>query len=865
MIRIPIVPITFIATFIAMIAISCLPPPDAGQGLEPKEITGIAGSISYVTITGFIGGDILASPGRSIIPSAATVEYTITPTLPEGITFNKNTGEISGTPAGESDSVSYVVTASGTGDYKGNVDSDLFRLSIGPALSDPTNISRNSLVEYTNIVGVVGKAMTVSQSKSIVPSVATLQYTVTPELPVGLMLNPDTGEISGTPTETVATEYTVVATATGDYMGSITSRFAIAVLDDKNINGFIVSYPDILGTTNTSLLEIPTTTIPPNVDVEYSLEPVILPDGLKFDSATGRISGIPVTMSPSSSYIVRISGTDEYTGMIVSNSFDLAIEVSMSDPQAIDISDHGISYESFSSDFGRNVSLTPTSDLPPEANVVYSLSSRILPDGLRFNSGTGRISGIPRETFAPTPYRVKVTGIGAYTGVVESNLFIIVIGRILVDGTLSYSDFEDSSGDPVILFPTLTTDSTEAEFSYSVTSGSLPHGVTINAHGGIVGVSTEAGIFDLQITATAEGNHKGTIVSDPFTITLTRLSISGPMRYPFSYPSVVVGVKDTLVNVPLSQVAITPSKATVQYEEQSKLPDGLSVDPETGAIVGTPTETTDQAGINSQTKAVGTGRYGGTVYSNEFRIKIVEDSIEISGPTRYPFRYTSSTSGVVGTPISIPLSQNDITPSEATVRYEEQSRLPEGLFVNPETGAIEGIPSKATTGVDGLNCQTKVYGTGAYRATLFSNEFRIKISGDVIQLAGTIDYYFDDVSPVRNSRKNVLSFNRSNSPLSFESTTTDALSMAVDLGSIRYTIEGTNAEGVVTGFPEIGSMHYRDVSFNQNTGEISRSAYYRIRVTDQYVYDTFLITATGIGAYTGTITRIITLERPNYY
>lgn len=76
MIRIPIVPITFIATFIAMIAISCLPPPDAGQGLEPKEITGIAGSISYVTITGFIGGDILASPGRSIIPSAATVEYT---------------------------------------------------------------------------------------------------------------------------------------------------------------------------------------------------------------------------------------------------------------------------------------------------------------------------------------------------------------------------------------------------------------------------------------------------------------------------------------------------------------------------------------------------------------------------------------------------------------------------------------------------------------------------------------------------------------------------------------------------------------------------------------------------------------------
>ena len=75
-----------------------------------------------------------------------------------------------------------------------------------------------------------GNAIT-AVTPTIVPQDATAEYTVSPQLPAGLELDPKSGTISGTPTDIYAAEalYTVTATGTEGYTSSATAAITIAV------------------------------------------------------------------------------------------------------------------------------------------------------------------------------------------------------------------------------------------------------------------------------------------------------------------------------------------------------------------------------------------------------------------------------------------------------------------------------------------------------------------------------------------------------------------------------------------------------------------------------------------------------------
>ena len=87
-------------------------------------------------------------------------------------------------------------------------------------------------VSYAAISANIDVAITsVSPSFTIaLPDGATAEYTVAPALPVGLKLDPDTGEITGTPSAgQVATEHTVTLTLTGNYSGTATALITVTV------------------------------------------------------------------------------------------------------------------------------------------------------------------------------------------------------------------------------------------------------------------------------------------------------------------------------------------------------------------------------------------------------------------------------------------------------------------------------------------------------------------------------------------------------------------------------------------------------------------------------------------------------------
>ncbi len=849
----PILLLTSLISLIAFIAFSCAPSANIGGKRE-----GIAGSISYVDILGAVESPISPIPTNGIIPSAAAVEYSIVPELPAGLMLIKKTGVIEGTPRTVSPSKSYVVTASGIDNYMGEIDSDPFSITIGPALSDQTDISSNSSIRYENTTGTARTDLTISPSKNIVPSTAAdtdnVKYSIEPTtLPGGLNFDSRTGVIDGIPLAVfAATDFVVTVTATAPYTGSVESNsFTIVIVDEKSISGSALNYSDITGTTETSLSIEPISNIPSDADVTYSIDPLVLPDGLRLIES-GVIEGTPRTAFLQTTFQVTATatGTNGYTGAVTSTPFKIAI----SNSQAIDISEYSIAYDPSNTRAGTLLELAPTSNtIPMGAGVTYSIKKPVpLPDGVMITEA-GVISVSENTAFVETTFQVTATGTGDYAGIVESNEFNIEVRRIPTTGTLLYASSDGSPGDPISLFPTLVIDPDTATVTYSISSDdSLPNGLSLASNTGRITGSVNAPVnVTLEVTATANGIYSGTVVSSEFTIDVQ--AVGGSYAYPSTSSTLIEGNVDQYIRIPISRNSITPSGVAVRYEKQSNLPEGLSVNEKTGAIEGTPTEATT-GNEGRRTRAVGTGVYTGTVFSEIFHIKI--NGIGIGGSVGYR---VYNFPGAIDSPFRSDLI-SFIEPAGATVRYERFRSLPEGLEVDPITGSIVGEPTE----LGSSNYQMKAVGIGKYQGIVYSDEFLITIT-EPVPLTGGLSYptNYDNLErPFYSPR-----FRFTNNTKSVEPNLTGNLADAAAAGAIRYTIAGTSAGTSSDWVAALGAWPYEDIAiypYNGNMYRINNQNFNRNLNADENFYHIFEITATGTGKYVGSKTTTLKIVIPAY-
>ncbi len=716
-----ILPLASIISLIVFIALSCAPSVNG----EPE---GIAGSISYENINGSVNSSISAIPSSNIIPPAANVAYSIDPELPAGLTLDPSTGEIDGTPEAESASTSYVVTASGTGNYTGKIDSDPFSISIGARLSNPMDISSNSSIGYENITGTVGTDLTISPSKSIVPSDAIVTYSIEPTtLPDGLNFNPETGGIAGKPlAESAPTDYMVTVTATAPYTGSVSSNsFTIVIVGEQSISGSTLNYSDITGTTEILLSITPTSSIPEDATVAYTVDPAFLPDGLILNPDSGVISGIPSTVFSQTTFQVTATATAPYTGMVESNEFTIAVKMPITG---------SVSYEAITGPAGSGFSASPsTSFVPDTATVEYSIVPE-LPEGLSFESRTGEIAGNPRAVSASTRYVVSASGTGNYTGKIDSDPFTIEVTeamKTLITGMLTYANSSTDASERISISPTDTFPE-DAAVTYSLVPTTLPENVMFNSGTGVIeGTSNQAfasTAFRVTATATETGIYAGTVQSDPFTIEVTKISITtGTLSYGNSLTNVGIflSLEPTL--------STDQAAATFTYSISSgSLPDWLTLYPATGIIEGIPNQAFASTAFQVTATATETGIYVGTVESDPFTIEVTP--ISIMGTLSY-----DDFSGVIGistTTVSLAPTTDTISPAEAVSSFTyavTSGSLPSELTFDPNNGTISGTLNEAVNVV----LQITATAGGIYEGNAVSNEFNIVITE---QLMGTISY-----------------------------------------------------------------------------------------------------------------------------
>lgn len=123
------------------------------------------------------------------------------------------------------------------------------------------------------LTGQVGSLLTPSPAITPTGTVGTVTYTVTAgTLPAGLSLDPATGVISGTPTETSTSSVTITATGahSGSATGSVTFNIAVAPLAwvDESIAGSAsvgAPYTDALSTSGAAAFAVTSGSLPPGL------------------------------------------------------------------------------------------------------------------------------------------------------------------------------------------------------------------------------------------------------------------------------------------------------------------------------------------------------------------------------------------------------------------------------------------------------------------------------------------------------------------------------------------------------------------------------------------------------------------------
>jgi V8-like Glu-specific endopeptidase len=178
----------------------------------------LSNSIQSVTV----GNSILIVNATNSGGAINANGYSISPVLPSGLSFNVNTGSISGAPSQLQTAQTYSVTATG---IAGNSIAT-FTLSVIAPVAAPSISLSNTVQSVT-----VGNAILMASTTNSGGTINSNGYSISPALPTGLSFNSSSGAISGTPTTVqVQTSYTVLATGVG---GTSSAVFTLTVVDNK--------------------------------------------------------------------------------------------------------------------------------------------------------------------------------------------------------------------------------------------------------------------------------------------------------------------------------------------------------------------------------------------------------------------------------------------------------------------------------------------------------------------------------------------------------------------------------------------------------------------------------------------------------
>nr|WP_308683760.1 putative Ig domain-containing protein [Xanthomonas arboricola] len=539
--------------------------------VEPNETfsVGLSGasnaSIARATGTGtIVNDDVVVTVGPASLPAATagsaysqnlsasggTAPYTFAITagaLPAGLTLSA-AGVLSGTPTA-SGSFNFTATATDSG---GSPTSGARAYTLTVAVAT-TTFPATSLP-----AGTAGQAYS-SALNPATGGVAPYTYAVTAgALPAGITLNGSSGALTGTPGSVGSFSFSVTATdSTTGTPSQATRSYTLTIAAPP-----IVVAPSALpaatrGTAYSQTLSASGGTAP----YTYALASGTLPAGITLAS-NGTLSG---TATVEGSFNVTVTATD--AGSFTGNQ---AYTLTVAGPNLVlpaSTLPAGTAGQAYSA------AITPATG--GTAPYSYALTGGVLPAGVVVDVATGALSGT--STVAGTfNFTLTVSDSTPSPAAQASRSYTLTITApvvVIAPTTLPAATRGTAYSQ------TLSASGGTAPYTYTVSAGSLPAGITLASNGTLSGTATVEGSFNVTVTAT-----------DANTFTATQayaLTVAGPnLALPAStLPAGTAGQAYS--------AAITPATGgTAPYRyalTAGALPNGVVVDAATGRLSGTPT------------------------------------------------------------------------------------------------------------------------------------------------------------------------------------------------------------------------------------------------------------------------------------
>ena len=520
------------------------------SGPTPANMNSAPGSLT-ITTSALPNGTVNQAYSTSLSGSGGTVPYTwsVTPALPAGLALNAATGAITGTPTAQG-TTSHTFTLRDTSAPSQPVEQTL-NLTIDPPLS----ITSSSLPD-----GSIGAAY--NQPVQTVGGIGALTFSIvlpgTGTLPQTLSLNTTTGIISGTPTAPAGTfPFTVRVADTGGQQDTQALSLRINPSSPPQIT--TTSLPG--GTVGQAYIQRVQATGGIGT-LAWSVSAGSLPVGLILDPSGptgGTISGTPSSGGPSN-FTVRVTDSLGQT-----DTQNLSITVTPFSITTTSLPDGSIS-QAYSQ---------PVQTIGGTAPLTFNIvPPGTLPPGLNLNPTTGVISGVPVVPAGTSSFTVRVADAG---------------GR---DATQALSITINLLNPPNITTTTLPAGAVGQAYSqtlqatggigartWSIVAGTLPPGLNLISSTGVI-----------SGTPIAPGTSSFTVrIADSAGQVATKdLSIPIPIPPPILITTTTLPCGQILLayNQPLQ--ATGGSGARTWSVVAGTLPQGLTLDPTTGVISGTP-------------------------------------------------------------------------------------------------------------------------------------------------------------------------------------------------------------------------------------------------------------------------------------
>jgi len=593
----------------------------------------VADSNLVITSTALPRATIGASYSTTLTASGGSQPYlwsVAVGTLPPGLNLNLNTGVISGSPnsAGTFNIIVQVRDASGvTSQSNLSILVTAFSITTAALPRGTTNSPYGATLTSEN-------------------GVAPISYSVqSGTLPSGVTLNPN-GQLGGTPTQSGTFNLTVEAR---DSSGATAAR-QLALVIESDLSLTADSLPG--GTIGTPYPSASLRATGGSGSYVFSLAPGSgpLPAGLTLNP-NGSISGSPGGAAGTSTFTARVTDSSNATA---DRPFSIAIgarggNLSVT-TSTLDTAPAGAPF---------SATLAATGGTPPYSWSLASGSN--LPNGLTL-APNGAISGTP-STPGNYNFTVRVQDSATPAASATRNLTLTIgpSAPSITTQTLPSASLGANYTAP------LTATGGVAPFSWSVSQGELPPGVSLVASSGqLSGIPTVAGtyVFTIRLTDSA-----GTSATRPFTVvvapalTITTSALAGGT-----------------IGVPYSQTlaAAGGTGSTFWVLANGALPQGLTLASATGVISGTPT-------------ADGTAQFSIQVVDQAGNTATRPLSITIGAAL------SITTEALPGASAGVAYNQR-ITAAGGMppLQWSVSGVLPAGLAFNSTTGAITGTPT--TTG-----------------------------------------------------------------------------------------------------------------------------------------------------------------------